>query len=318
MSLDLGSPALEIAIALSFVFFLLSLIVSGCTEFVAWVTKRRSRNLVRGIEGLLGDETVSCLNPEAKVGDGGAKVSDKVLAHPLLQSDNTTPADKKRPSYVSARNFATALIETVRSVGGTAGRTYSELRSTVEKLPEESPLGMQLRALLADADSSVADYRKSLEGWFDDSMDRVSGWYKRWSQAVTVGFAIVVAVGLNASAIRIVERLDESPAVRAAVVEQADAAVESSAPEAAETPQAAGDQIEKSYTELKSLKLPLMWSHENVPWVSWKAFGLSLLGWLITAAALSLGAPFWFDALGRLSRLRTTGKRPEGEAGPQT
>jgi hypothetical protein len=106
--------------------------------------------------------------------------------------------------------------------------------------------------------------------------------------------------------------------VRAAVVEQADAAVESGAPEAAETPQAAGDQIEKSYTELKSLKLPLMWSHENVPWVSWKAFGLSLLGWLITAAALSLGAPFWFDALGRLSRLRTTGKRPEGEAGPQT
>ncbi len=33
----------------------------------------------------------------------------------------------------------------------------------------------------------------------------------------------------------------------------------------------------------------------------------ALLGWLLTATALSLGAPFWFDTLGRLVKLRAAG-----------
>jgi hypothetical protein len=38
---------------------------------------------------------------------------------------------------------------------------------------------------------------------------------------------------------------------------------------------------------------------------------LRLLGWLITAAAVSFGAPFWFDALSKLGSLRTAGARPQ-------
>jgi hypothetical protein len=36
-----------------------------------------------------------------------------------------------------------------------------------------------------------------------------------------------------------------------------------------------------------------------------------LLGWLITAAAASLGAPFWFDMLKRVVSVRSAGKAPE-------
>ena len=38
---------------------------------------------------------------------------------------------------------------------------------------------------------------------------------------------------------------------------------------------------------------------------------LTLVGWFITAAAVSMGAPWWFDALGKLGSLRTAGRRPE-------
>jgi hypothetical protein len=34
----------------------------------------------------------------------------------------------------------------------------------------------------------------------------------------------------------------------------------------------------------------------------------TLSGWLLTILAVTLGAPFWFDTLGRLSRLRSSGK----------
>jgi len=40
------------------------------------------------------------------------------------------------------------------------------------------------------------------------------------------------------------------------------------------------------------------------------AWFLKLVGWLITALAVSLGGPFWFDLLNRLVDLRGAGPRP--------
>jgi len=42
-----------------------------------------------------------------------------------------------------------------------------------------------------------------------------------------------------------------------------------------------------------------------------EAWFLKILGWLITALAISFGAPFWFDLLNRLVDLRGSGKKPE-------
>ncbi len=299
MSLDLGSPIVEIAIGLSFVFFLLSLIVSAGTELIAWASKQRAHNLVKGIEGLLGDEAVA-----------GA-----VMAHPLVQSDVTTPPAEDKPSYVSARNFTLALLQTVREKGGAADKTFDELKRTIAAMPADSPLGAQLQGLLAEGESSAAEFRKSVEDWFDDGMDRVSGWYKRWAQKIGIGIAIAVTIGLNVSAVRVVERLATDPAVRSAVVARAETAVKTEKPGSSSEagPKAAGEKVQDAYADLESLKLPFMWSGENVPWASPQAAVLSLIGWALTIAAISLGAPFWFDALGRLARLRTTGVRPGAE-----
>ena len=38
------------------------------------------------------------------------------------------------------------------------------------------------------------------------------------------------------------------------------------------------------------------------------------MGWLLTAALLMLGAPFWFDLLSKLVSLRNTGKAPDPAA----
>ncbi|HXP02869.1 MAG TPA: hypothetical protein VN808_02035 [Stellaceae bacterium] len=41
-----------------------------------------------------------------------------------------------------------------------------------------------------------------------------------------------------------------------------------------------------------------------------------VLGWVITALATSLGAPFWFDALNNLLQLRNTGPKPQRSDAP--
>jgi hypothetical protein len=52
------------------------------------------------------------------------------------------------------------------------------------------------------------------------------------------------------------------------------------------------------------------------PTLAWWGNTLGMLaGWLITALACTLGAPFWFDALGRLVKMRSSGTKP-GDAAP--
>lgn len=306
MSLDLGSPVLDVAFGLSFVFFLLSVVSSALGEGVAWVTKQRSKMLEKGLVGMLGDDDVA----------------EKIFDHPLVQTDVIPKAagdrgdaarakKRRRPSYLSPRNFALALTQTLKEVETGADGVVHYGAGAVKQIDDsfaklDPNLRHQLEPLWHEADKDLDQFRARAEKWFDDQMDRVSGWYKRWSQVVTIVIALVVAVGLNASALRVTERLYNDQAVRSAVV----AGAEGTARQGGE-PETTGRAAEAAVSNLETLKLPIFWAADNLPWNSWQTFGECLLGWLITAVAISLGAPFWFDALGKISKLRTSGAKPQ-------
>jgi hypothetical protein len=291
MNIDLGSPILDIAIGLSFVFFLLAIIASALTEGVAWVLKLRAKMLREGLEGMLGDK----------------ELVKEIFQHPLIRTelvrdDNAkTVAEERGPSYIAPRNFAKAF------------RAKFEVEKSDDVETQLTALGIAKHGLATD-DSKETE--ESLEKWFEDAMERVGGWYRRKSQLITVAIAVVVAIGLNASALRIVERLEKEPTVRAALVAQGEAALkETKTSEKAkeESLEHAGKAASGAYDKLGAMKVPLLWGGENVPsgvsgWVT------NVLGWLLTIVAISLGAPFWFDALGKLANLRTTGKKPEPKA----
>jgi hypothetical protein len=313
MSLDLGGPALEIAIALAFVFFLLSLIASALTEWFAAATKLRSENLKKGLEGMLGDE----------------KVVQQLLDHPLIRTD-LRQGHRRTPSYISPRNFAAAFLDLVNVSSSEGQPATATVRVTEEGATSHPPvkgsLAVQLRTL-SGAPGVALPAAPALEKWFDESMDRVSGWYKRRAQLVTFIVAVVLAIGLNASALRIAEQLSAEPSVRAAVVTKAEAAAQDPASEEVEAEDGeseaaaqlkqSGKDMEKAVDDLAALDLPVFWAKENVPDWSWDGIGLALAGWLITALAVSLGAPFWFDTLNKLSNLRLAGKRPEDKSATQ-
>lgn len=92
-------------------------------------------------------------------------------------------------------------------------------------------------------------------------------------------------------------------------------------------------QRAEALEELQRLGLPIGWSESAQPqyfhgcpagfapahlcW--WGNRLVSLLGWLIVGLACTLGAPFWFDALSRLVRLRASGDKPQASsAAPAT
>lgn len=68
--------------------------------------------------------------------------------------------------------------------------------------------------------------------------------------------------------------------------------------------------------QLAELHFPIGWTDAKVNDPLW--WLAHVLGWLITAGLIMLGAPFWFDLLGKLVPLRSSGQAPAKAADDKT
>jgi len=178
-----------------------------------------------------------------------------------------------------------------------------------------------------DADTFIGE----LEQWFDHGMDRASGWYKRKSQALMLPIALVLAVSMNVDSIQLASSLWQNTAQREAIVAMAAnykllptnavlaSEQETNAKNKAQpaVSQSASDvkgikpvivDAKAVVTELEQLALPIGW-HEGQSLCE-AVKSSALFGWLITACFVSLGAPFWFNTLGKALSLRAAGNKP--------
>jgi len=324
-----GSGVLEVAIGLIFVFLLFSTICAAIREGIETFTKTRAAYLERGLRELLHD----------KEGVGLAK---EFYEHPLIYSLYTAgeyvpgPSQKKPglcprggrlPSYIPAKNFAAAIID-IAARGSlpklrdgpqaadpalfSHALTADSLQSGITKMENRRVARALLNALdLAQDDLNKA--RLNIESWYDASMDRVSGWYKRSTQIIVFLVAFAMAGVLNVDAIGIANFLQHNDHARLAIVNKASAAVAraTGAACATGTPVQEGEQAK---TALDTLDLPIGWPADfKFPsdWKTWERFTQGVLvfaGWMLTALAATLGAPFWFDTLNRIMVIRSTVK----------
>ena len=411
-----NTTVIDVVIGLVFVYLLLSLMCSAANEMIEGWLKNRAADLERGLRELLKD-------PQ---GNGLVK---KVYDHPLISGlfegtyDPQEVGKLKRalgklklPSYIPARTFALVLLDTALpakpdAAGGTATSTpsamtteaesrdaFAKLRNNISGL-DNPEVEKALLSLVDAADNDVAKARENIEKWFDASMDRVSGWYKRRSQVFVFVIGIFLTIGVNADSVLIARRLSADKVMRESLVSAAQSFAkvdaeetaknaasakaspspnESSAkpkpspspasspspggastalgasptpkasvsptpntsPTASPTPSpATATTTEKdkpdcntpqcryrdSLTELQSLSLPIGWASgvegqpwpglhfwEGAFWVNWATqFRVHIFGWLLTALAISLGAPFWFDLLNKFIVVRATVKPQE-------
>ena len=163
-----------------------------------------------------------------------------------------------------------------------------------------------------------------LEAWFNDRMARAAGWYKRRAQAWSFALAVVVTVAFNADTLHVATRLWSDAALRETVVAVAEAYGETRESEVnAEGSGGSARRTVRGPRRRSACRLagtgPTKRScrvHVARPVVFqaagcrlWWQRGAVLVGWLVTALAVSLGAAFWFDVLSRALHLRGTGAR---------
>lgn len=305
-----GSVVLEIFLGLAFLFLILSLVVTTLQELLSGAFGMRAGNLVQALRNLL-DE------------DGGS-LSAQVLGHPVLKRLYRGQARGalggligRGPSYIPSHAFATALLDTLRrqKAGGSAspismedlfGRAPDIVRNMADgSLKDVLTL---MIGQMGDADRPLQRRVDSIEQrmsvWFDETMDRASGWYKRKAQMIGIVLAAALTVAIDADALRFMQQLWADSALRMAMADAAAAATggDGSAPAGLA---ALLDQL---------ALFPLGWAEGETLASRFAdaATGLrSVAGWLITTLAVSLGSAFWFDLTKKALNLRASGPRPQ-------
>ena len=290
-----GSEILDVAIGLIFVYLLLGLLCSAFNEWIARIFALRSRTLEAGIKNLLKGQC-----PD------GRELAEVFYNHPLIKS---LSKEGSKPSYIPNSAFALALMDIFTLAKETGSEVIEGIKNTIGQFPETcDDVKKSLLLLISSTENDINKIRENIEEWFDNSMARVSGWYKRKTQTITLIVAIVVSVGLNVDTFSIADHLYRDDSARALAITAAQETIQK--PPAGDS-LSLSSRIESTQVELEKLKLPVGWSASVQFPHNLGEFVNKILGWLFTAFALSLGAPFWFDVLKKLVNLRSTGTVPD-------
>ena len=346
-----GSTILEVVIGLVFVYCLYSLLATTIEEIIASLLSLRGKKLEIAIWRMLADN-------KPRSTDKGALLA-AFYNHPMIKYMNDGGHFNKRPSYISAHNFSKVLIDVLTDYRNRSGQwtpsaistslenlaakktpevqrdgnpipsTRSEVKSretpdsTTIPAPQEETV-LFLKSIFAEANNDIIKFRVLLEQWFNDMMDRTTGWYKRQAQWILFAVGFTLAASLNVNTFEIVKRLSTDKTTLGQVVQlatnfsknhPAGVGVPSATQRADSTTFARMDSLalyadSLSRTEIRQTNqlLGLGWG-SGVCYSGWQ-IPVAFVGWLVTALAISLGAPFWFDLLGKLVQLRETGPKP--------
>lgn len=323
---------IDVAIGMLVIFLVSSLIASAVVESIGGFLHRRSKNLWDTIDLMLGrsklgpdDQRIvdliyrqpiisSIVRPtaqplfEPKNGDETPKVLRRMAKSPPWRGSvgpaKVIPGALRRrrfygPQSIAKSDFADALLRVLRDADGFDEAT-DDLRSGIESMPEGS-LKAHLTRVMDSAGSELKQMRAGIENWYEDHMKAVSIWYRKQTRWFLFAAGLVMAVVLNVDAIGAAVVLYRDENVRASVVEQAETIVQ------AECTQDDANQKVDCFRDKVggAVQLPMGWGDgmDTAP----GAWALRMLGWLVVAGSVTIGAPFWFDLLRRVLEYRTKG-----------
>jgi hypothetical protein len=227
------------------------------------------------------------------------------------------------------RSFSEAVIDLV--VPDESGQTtMTTVSRNIGRLPDGMPLKASLQALAGSAGTDIDRFRSAVEHWYDDHMDRVSGWYKRYAAKITLVVGAVLVLLLNINALTIGRTLYTQSTVSRAI---STVAAKGADCPASQTRQDCLAALQAELSAAATAGLPIGWGtvrdctaagaqcnwldqrgifsrHGNSGW----QLVLVLVGFLIMIIALVPGARFWFGLLSKLGTLRAAGPKPAADA----
>ncbi len=403
----MGNVVLDVFIGLVFLYLLYSLLATVLQEIISRWFGLRARMLHKALRRMLQDEPDTSSNQVAaflrQSCDNWNRFFEPQRPHErFLKAFYQHPTIKylgedrlaSKPSYLHNHNFANTVVHLLRGpqYDGATSSEADLIGASLNNgtLADGTPISQDtlqhLRMLMADARRDPYAFRARLEDWFDETMQRTTGWYKKQTQLILFFVGLAVAINFNVDSIAIARILINNKDARdnlvafAASRQQAYAGIVDTLrkQETTRTLKAKADgqtdtietAIVYQYSDsgLQQQYRRLQQDHEAVQGIlGLKALPdacdkdprlqdllrqqrqaanikdakqrialqgqlkaqidsaraacsvaspyksppvIAFIGWLITAFAISLGAPFWFDLLNKFMQLRGSGPKP--------
>lgn len=225
--------------------------------------------------------------------------------------------DPSSPSY-----------QTIQSIYGDI-QGNQEFKNLVTSLPAHVPdklidslsvIADRTKIKVNDIKEEVKQFQKEVETWFDRSMDRASGVYKRNAKGVAILIGISIAILTNTDTFHLLNRLSRDSAIRSVITQRAI--------EQAESESGNPGLIKELQEDLSGASVPIGWQNLNqqldlqpldtsrgnnanaILRKIWKVIAM-FCGWVISGLAIAMGAPFWFDILNKVVNVRNAGPKPK-------
>ncbi|MBN3895329.1 MAG: hypothetical protein HWQ41_08695 [Nostoc sp. NOS(2021)] len=213
--------------------------------------------------------------------------------------------------------------KTIQTIYGDIDQKFIDFVN--KELPNDVPdnlikslavIAQRSRIKIGDLIEEMNQFKNEVETWFDRSMDRASGVYKRNAKGVAILIGISIAILTNTDTFHLVKRLSQDSVIRSTITQSA---IKGS--DYIKDPEARRE-IEKL---LENASIPIGWQNINQQFElldtkdsnsrnvllikSWQVFKL-ICGWIVSGLAIAMGAPFWFDILNKVINVRNAGPKP--------
>jgi hypothetical protein len=330
---------LDTVIGFAVVMLVISLLITILTQVVSALLNHRGSNLLWGIKTLF-----ARFDPKGyqHLSESAEAVARQVLTHPLI-SDSWFSGNRlarwlgKFPPLgalfarfqLAAAIRANELMDILQHLASNA-LDGQPVAGDINKLLNTTAAPVQATAAAVGAANVAAGVQQTvqtiqtdaarLEDWFGSMMDRVSQKFAMYMRIWTVAFAAVFAFGTGTNSIQLLSDLYTQGAFRNALVNAAPQVSSAAQTVLAAKPAADSSASDadkkviqdalKSAADLQEISsqsgfqvIQLRWPIDfgKRPWQSQLRY---ILGVLMTTGLLSLGAPFWFNALKSMTNLR--------------
>jgi hypothetical protein len=249
-------------------------------------------------------------------GDVAKHIADTILRHPLI-------ADGKRLGTVIHREeFTKLLLDLASGKGAQALQSDAQtaLKDALQEGGIEDPeqvlknvraMALQLEASnpelsnhvrdgLAILHEATSDFVARVNSWFDQTIDRVSQRFTQATHWIAMAVSVVVVLAVQLDIIAVADRLWIDDQFRSTIVSQATNDFSS------DTTKDPNNKIKPGpyYDLLNRSALITLPSDRN--WLERIKDWRKAPGMLLAVLLISLGAPFWYNALKDLLKLRST------------
>lgn len=291
------SSIINLVIGLIFIYFLIGLICSTIQELIAQLLDLRSENLEKWLKDTFREN----------------QFGEKFLNHRLI--DGLT-AQGRHASYIPAKVFSGVMLDLVNQKKGTY--SLESLKDSIGESDLPDDFKRKLLQTISESKNGLDDLRKEIEGWFNDSMERISGTYKKKTQKILVFISLAVVTLLNVDTIQIIQYLYNHPAQSEALADRIGETIQELDPAKAMADSLSKEEkIDLRIAELKGIQASLKDTQVPLGWqegdgeISCGEVFRKVLGLLFSVVAGIVGAPFWFQTLNKLVNLRGTGAKPK-------